>query len=113
MTDTATNRAIAEAMGWTEICDASVSRQATGKSPLSDRRNWLPDYLHDANAALEAAREILQCGFEMWWHHDGQYFDAMYDTVGHPTAEGEGDTLAGAICAMILAVLAERAEDKR
>ena len=117
-TDADTTRTLAEAMGWTDLTQRQVTWRASeslqGHRPGS-RHHWYgtPDYLHDANAALEAAREIV-CAVEddqdagpwLWYdrHHKQWRCDDNTATGGKHTA----DTPAAALCAMILAVLAER-----
>ena len=108
MTDADTNRIIAEAMGWTDLTLRKVTWRASeslqGHRPGS-RHHWygVPDYLHDANAIVEAA-EHLSPGY----HVQHSWSD------GYTATSGDGHHICNdmkftrAMRAMILAVLAER-----
>lgn len=126
MTDAETNRKIAEAMGWKHvdeyefaIPDHSPDRRIGGIPPDATRAKpvLLPDYLHDANAALEAAIELLPVDWqleydilnELWFARLGSYEET--DHMEHHVWNAPAFT--GALCAMILAYLAEREAVKR
>ncbi len=102
----ATNRRIAEAMGWTDFrrADHDVGHWA-GRNPAGDYR-VVPDYAHDADAMLAAAAEIV--GDVVLWTCDVGW--ACWKSSKYPPEfePPNGDTPALALCAMIEAWLDEQ-----
>ena len=119
MTDAETNRIIAEAMGWTDIFPCPIREWGLRGTRNKDECEFgmqIPDYLHDANAALEATVELVPVDWRLeydvlnrrWFARIGNYeeTDHMEQKVW------SANTPAPPLCAMILAVLAEREEVK-
>ena len=114
MTDFETNRKIAEARGWWLYQDEG-SREWNSPGVYNGEYHHAepPDYLHDPNAALEAAAELLPKPWSL-----------IYDPgpgrrpwcVARNTGRGEwleyGHAACEPLCDSVLKVLAERKEVK-
>lgn len=111
------NRRIAEFEGWTEIGEVAWNNPGEPKMRMVgcpperlDRSFEIPDYMHDANAAIAAAEKFCrESDATLWIRFDASNGWHADFTAPRPELEAESSAtvLATAIALALFAVLGE------
>ncbi len=97
------NRAIAEACGWSDICEAT-NRGTPPAGHVDDPCEWLPDYcgnVTDAIAAFDHFKDRFDIVIE---RHNGHHWKIEICEPSHETVEYDA-SLSLAICRALARVL--------